>query len=150
MKCSSRSGTRIALASDHAGFQLKELVKSHLSSRGLQSVDLGTDSEESVDYPNFAHKLAEFLMKGEADLGVLVCGTGLGMSMAANRHPGIRAALCHDHFTASASRRHNDANVLVMGGRVIGPDLAKEIVDTWLDTPFEGGRHLARVERIDK
>jgi RpiB/LacA/LacB family sugar-phosphate isomerase len=89
-------------------------------------------------------------MKGEADLGVLVCGTGLGMSMAANRHPGIRAALCHDHFTASASRRHNDANVLVMGGRVIGPDLAKEIVDTWLDTPFEGGRHLARVERIDK
>jgi ribose 5-phosphate isomerase B len=150
MKCSSRSGTRIALASDHAGFQLKELVKSHLSSHGLQSVDLGTDSEESVDYPNFAHKLAEFLMKGEADLGVLVCGTGLGMSMAANRHPGIRAALCHDHFTASASRRHNDANVLVMGGRVIGPDLAKEIVDTWLDTPFEGGRHLARVERIDK
>ena len=86
----------------------------------------------------------------ESRLGVLVCGTGLGMSMAANRHPGIRAALCHDHFTASASRRHNDANVLVMGGRVIGPDLAKEIVDTWLDTPFEGGRHLARVERIDK
>jgi len=150
MKCSSRSGTRIALASDHAGFQLKELVKSHLDSRGLQSVDLGTDSEESVDYPNFAHKLAESLIKGEADLGVLVCGTGLGMSMAANRHPGIRAALCHDHFTASASRRHNDANVLVMGGRVIGPDLAKEIVDTWLDTPFEGGRHLARLERIDK
>lgn len=150
MKCSSRSGTRIALASDHAGFQLKELVKSHLDSRGLQSVDLGTDSEESVDYPNFAHKLAESLIKGEADLGVLVCGTGLGMSMAANRHPGIRAALCHDHFTASASRRHNDANVLVMGGRVIGPDLAKEIVDTWLETPFEGGRHLARVERLDK
>jgi len=150
MKCSSRSGTRIALASDHAGFQLKELVKSHLNSCGLQSVDLGTDSEESVDYPNFAHKLAESLIKGEADLGVLVCGTGLGMSMAANRHPGIRAALCHDHFTASASRRHNDANVLVMGGRVIGPDLAKEILDTWLDTPFEGGRHLARVERLDK
>ncbi len=149
MKCNSCSGTKVALASDHAGFQLKELVKSHLNSRGLQSVDLGTDSEKSVDYPNFAHKLAETLIKGEADLGVLVCGSGLGMSMTANRYRGIRAALCHDHFTASASRRHNNANVLVMGGRVLGPDLAKEILDTWLDTPFEGGRHLARLEKID-
>ncbi len=141
MKYNSCSGTKVALASDHAGFQLKELVKSHLNSRGLQSVDLGTDSEKSVDYPNFAHKLAETLIKGEADLGVLVCGSGLGM---------LRAALCHDHFTASASRRHNNANVLVMGGRVLGPDLAKEILDTWLDTPFEGGRHLARLEKIDR
>ena len=94
--------------------------------------------------------LAETILEGEAESGVLFCGAGLGMSMAANRHRGIRAALCHDHYTASVSRRHNDANVLVLGGRILGPDLAREIVDTWLDTPFEGGRHLRRVERIDK
>jgi len=150
MKDNTSSGTKIALASDHAGFQLKELVKKHLISRGLEAVDLGAHSEDSVDYPDYAHQLAETILEGEAESGVLVCGAGLGMSMAANRHRGIRAALCHDHYTASVSRRHNDANVLVLGGRILGPDLAREIVDTWLDTPFEGGRHLRRVERIDK
>jgi ribose 5-phosphate isomerase B len=150
MKDNTSSGTKIALASDHAGFQLKELVKKHLISRGLEAVDLGAHSEDSVDYPDYAHQLAETILEGEAESGVLFCGAGLGMSMAANRHRGIRAALCHDHYTASVSRRHNDANVLVLGGRILGPDLAREIVDTWLDTPFEGGRHLRRVERIDK
>ena len=150
MKDNTSSGTKIALASDHAGFQLKELVKIHLSSRGMQVVDLGAHSEDSVDYPDYAHQLAETILEGEAESGVLVCGAGLGMSMAANRHRGIRAALCHDHYTASVSRRHNDANVLVLGGRILGPDLAREIVDTWLDTPFEGGRHLRRVKLIDR
>lgn len=150
MKCSVGPGTRIAIASDHAGFELKELVKDHLNSRGVEPVDLGANSREPVDYPDYAHRLAETVLEGQARLGILICGAGLGMSMAANRHRGIRAALCHDHYTASASRRHNNANVLVMGGRILGPDLAREIVDTWLDTPFDGGRHERRVGKIDK
>lgn len=141
--------TRVALAADHAGFPLKELVKEHLEGRGLSAVDLGTDSTESVDYPDFAARLVRSVLDREADAGILICGTGLGMSMAANRHRGIRAALCHDHFTAAACRRHNDANVLVLGGRVLGSDLAMEVVDTWLDTPFEGGRHGRRVDKFD-
>jgi len=150
MKCNLEPGTKVALASDHAGFGLKELVKEHLVNRGLEPVDLGTESEESVDYPEYAHRLAETVLGGEAALGILFCGAGLGMSMAANRHRGIRAALCHDHYTASVSRKHNNANVLVLGGRILGPDLAREIVDTWLDTPFEGGRHERRVKLIDR
>ncbi len=141
---------RVALASDHAGFPLKEMVKEHLSGRGIRTVDLGTDSTDSVDYTDFARKVAVAIADGEMELGILVCGTGLGMSMVANRYRGVRAALCHDHFTASASRRHNNANVLVLGGRVLGPDLAREIVDAWLDSSFEGGRHERRVEKIDE
>jgi ribose 5-phosphate isomerase B len=140
----------VALASDHAGFPLKEMVKEHLSGRGIRTVDLGTDSTDSVDYTDFARKVAVAIADGEMELGILVCGTGLGMSMVANRYRGVRAALCHDHFTASASRRHNNANVLVLGGRVLGPDLAREIVDAWLDSSFEGGRHERRVEKIDE
>lgn len=141
---------RIALGSDHAGFFLKSLVKDHLQTRRIQAIDIGTDSADSVDYPDFARKVVDKILGGEADLGILICGTGIGMSMAANRHRGIRAALCHDHFTASAARRHNNANILAMGGRMIGPDLAKEIVNTWLDTSFEGGRHKHRTDKMDR
>ena len=144
------SGITVALASDHAGFSLKEEVKEHLARRGVGTVDLGADSTESVDYPDFARKVSEAILDGRVDRGVLICGTGLGMSMAANRHRGIRAALCHDHLTAAAARRHNDANVLVMGSRILGSDLAREITDTWLDTPFEGGRHGRRLEKMDE
>ncbi|GBE14916.1 putative sugar phosphate isomerase YwlF [bacterium BMS3Abin14] len=142
-------GAGIALGSDHAGFALKSLVKGHLKARGIPAIDVGADSEDSVDYPDFARKVVDRILSGEVDMGILICGTGIGMSIAANRHRGIRAALCHDHFTASAARRHNNANILAMGGRLIGPDLAKEIVDTWLDTPFEGGRHKRRTDKMD-
>ena len=141
---------KVALASDHAGFGLKEIIKEHLSARGLTPLDLGTDSTESVDYPDYARKVCETVLGRDAERGILICGTGLGMSIMANRYKGIRAALCHDHFTAIAARRHNNANVLALGGRILGPDLAKEIVDTWLDTPFDGGRHERRTKKLDE
>ena len=140
----------IAIGSDHAGFCLKEVLVEHLAGRGLTALDMGTEGPASVDYPDFAVKVCKAVLSGEAGRGILLCGTGLGMSMMANRFKGIRAALCHDHFTASAARRHNDANVLVLGGRIIGPDLGKEILDTWLSTPFEGGRHGRRVAKMDE
>jgi len=141
---------KVALASDHAGFGLKEIIKEHLSGRGLTPLDLGTDSTESVDYPDYARKVCEAVLGRDAERGILICGTGLGMSIMANRYKGIRAALCHDHFTAIAARRHNDANVLALGGRILGADLAREIVDTWLETPFEGGRHERRTKKFDE
>jgi ribose 5-phosphate isomerase B len=150
MSCRSPGVDTIALASDHAGFELKEIIKTHLSGRGTSAKDFGTHSEESVDYPDFARKVCETVLAGEAGKGILICGTGIGMSVMANRYTGIRAALCHDHFTARASRSHNDANVLVLGGRILGADLAREIVDTWLDTPFEGGRHERRTRKFDE
>jgi len=150
MTCSTCGNGRVALASDHAGFGLKEIVKEHLTSRGMTPLDLGTDSTGSVDYPDYARKVCEAVLAGDADKGVLICGTGLGMSMMANRYKGIRGALCHDHFTARAARSHNDSNVLILGGRILGTDLTKEIVDTWLDTPFEGGRHERRTKKFDE
>ena len=150
MSFNSSVDLRIALGSDHAGFNLKEFVREHLSARGAVMVDLGTGSTASVDYPDYARKVCEAVLDGSADRGVLLCGTGIGMSMMANRFKGIRAALCHDHFTAVAARSHNDANVLVLGGRIIGTDLAREIVDTWLDTPFEGDRHERRIKKFDE
>jgi ribose 5-phosphate isomerase B len=150
MSCSSCEAARVALASDHAGFQLKEFVKEHLAGRGVTSLDLGTDTTQSVDYPDYARKVCEKILAGGAEKGILICGTGLGMSMMANRYKGIRGALCHDHFTALAARSHNDANVLILGGRILGTDLAREIVDTWLDTPFEGGRHVRRTAKFDE
>lgn len=147
---SSDAGGTIALASDHAGFELKEVLREHLSGRGVAQVDLGTDSTASVDYPDYARKVCQTILSGRADRGILICGTGLGMSMMANRFRGIRAALCHDHFTARSSRRHNDANVLVLGGRLLGTDLAREIVDTWLETAFEGERHVRRIRKFDE
>jgi len=150
MSCSEGGECKIALASDHAGFDLKEIIKEHLAVRGVTTVDLGTDSTRSVDYPDYARKVCEAVLAGSSSRGILICGTGLGMSMMANRYKGIRGALCHEHFTARAARSHNDSNVLVLGGRVLGTDLAKEIVDTWLDTPFEGGRHERRTKKFDE
>lgn len=150
MSCSTCGDGKVALASDHAGFGLKEIIKEHLSGRGVTPVDLGTDSPRSVDYPDYARKVCEAVLSGSADKGILICGTGLGMSMMANRYKGIRGALCHDHFTALAARGHNDSNVLILGGRILGTDLAKEVVDTWLDTPFEGDKHLRRINKFDE
>ena len=150
MSCSTCGEGRIALASDHAGFELKEIIKEHLSSRDVALVDLGTDSTRSVDYPDFARKVCEAVLTRSAEKGILICGTGIGMSMMANRYKGIRGALCHDHFTALAARSHNDSNVLILGGRVLGVDLAKSIVDTWLETPFLGDRHERRIKKFDE
>jgi ribose 5-phosphate isomerase B len=139
---------RIAIGSDHAGYELKEKVKTVLQERSAGIVDVGTDSGSSVDYPDFGLKVAQMVSRGEVDLGVLVCGTGVGMSVVANKVRGIRASLIYDLYTAIQSRKHLDANVLILGGRVTGPDLAAEIVRVWLDTPFEGGRHQKRIEKI--
>ena len=140
---------RILIASDHAGFELKGLLAGHAREAGHEVLDLGTGTPESVDYPDFAHELARRLLAGEGVLGVLVCGTGIGMSITANRHCGVRAALCHDAFTAELARRHNDANVLCMGGRTTGPGVAVQMLDIFLATPFEGGRHQRRVDKIE-
>jgi len=141
---------QIIIGSDHAGFDLKELCKDRLKSRaGSEVKDVGAFSRESVDYPRIAHKTARAISNGKYSQGILICGTGLGMSIVANRYKGVRAALCSNLFTTRMSRLHNDANILVMGGRVIGVDLALEMVDLFLDTPFEGGRHRSRLDQID-
>jgi ribose 5-phosphate isomerase B len=140
----------IIIGSDHAGFDLKEECKVYLKGRPDYGVkDIGAFSRDSVDYPEVAHELAQAIVKGEYSLGILICGTGLGMSMVANRYKGVRAALCHDIYTAKMSRMHNDANILVMGGRVTGVGLALEMVDVFLVTPFEGGRHQLRLDQFD-
>lgn len=140
----------IAIASDHGGLELKSLLKQDLEARGLTVVDLGTNSTDSVDYPDFAAAMADTLKSGKADRGVLICGTGIGISIAANRHPHIRAALVHDAFTARMARQHNDANVLVLGGRTTGQEVAKDCLAVFLDTAFEGGRHARRVEKMSR
>ena len=142
------SGEPIVIAADHAGFALKETLKATLQTRGFEVRDLGTHDTESVDYPDFADALASALANGGARRGVLLCGTGIGASIAANRHRGVRAALCHDAETARMSRLHNDANVLVLGGRVTPSDVAVECLHIFLDTPFEGGRHERRVAKL--
>ena len=139
---------KIAVASDHGGFALKETVREHLAGRGFEVVDLGTYSEESVDYPVYGRLCGQTVASGEADLGIVVCGTGIGISIAANKVHGIRAALCGDCFSAEMCRRHNDANILALGERVMGPGLAMKICDIFLDTPFDGGRHARRVEKM--
>jgi ribose 5-phosphate isomerase B len=141
---------KIAIGSDHAGFSLKEDILGLLPSLGMEVVDCGTDSTDSVDYPDFGKKVSMLVSSGEIERGILICGTGLGMSMVANKFPNVRASLCNDLFSAKMSRLHNDANILVLGGRVIGRDLAAEIVKVWLSTPFEGARHLKRIEKIRK
>lgn len=141
---------RIVLASDHAGFGLKEKVKAYLTAQGQELLDVGCEGCESVDYPVFGVKAIQKILSGEAERGILICGTGIGMSITANRFPGIRAALCSDCYTARMSRLHNDANVLVMGGRVIGEALALELVRIFLETPFEGGRHERRLRLIEE
>ena len=140
---------KIAIGSDHAGFELKEYVKGILLERQETVTDVGTNGTESVDYADFGLKVAELVSRGEAEKGILVCGTGEGMSIIANKVKGIRASLIFDLYTAIQSRRHLDANILVLGGRVIGKGLAEEIVKAWLDTPFEGGRHQKRIDKIN-
>lgn len=139
----------IAIASDHAGVTLKSRLIEVLEKTGRQVRDLGPASEESVDYPDFAHRLADEVVRGTAEVGILICGTGIGMSMAANRHPGVRAALCHDAFTAEMARRHNNANVLCLGARVLGTGVAEQVVQVFLNHRFEGGRHERRVGKIE-
>lgn len=141
---------KIAIGSDHAGFDLKKDVLAILKDRQADITDCGTDSAESVDYPDFGGKVAGLVSSGAAERGILICGTGIGMAMVANKFPNVRAAVCNDLFSARMSRMHNDANVLVLGGRLIGKDLAAEIVNTWLTTPFEGNRHLRRLDKIKK
>ena len=140
---------KLLIGCDHAAFRLKEAIKAHLTEKGIEVRDLGAHSEDSVDYPDVGKQLASSIAAGEYERGILLCGTGLGMSMVANRFAHVRAALCNDLFSAVMSRRHNDANVLVLGGRVIGDVLAFEIVDTWLETPFEGDRHQRRLDLFD-
>jgi len=141
---------KIAIGCDHAGFGLKEDILGLLRGLNADVVDCGTKSTESVDYPDFGAKVSELVSSGEVEKGILICGTGLGMSMVANKYPNVRAALCNDLFSAKMSRMHNDANILVLGGRVIGKDLAAEIVKVWMTTPFEGERHLKRLNKIKK
>ena len=138
----------IAIGSDHAGFALKESLVETLVRLGYETIDLGTDSADSVDYPDFAHAVAAALGAGKADKGVLICGSGIGISMAANRHPDVRAALVHDALGARMCRQHNDANVIVFGGRMIGIEVARDCLDVFLNTEFEGGRHQRRINKI--
>lgn len=139
----------IIIGSDHAAFGLKEKIKDLLFNLGYRVEDAGTNSEASVNYADFGKKVAGAVSKGEFPRGILLCGTGLGMSMVANRFPNVRAALCSDIFSAQMSRLHNDSNVLVLGGRVVGDILAFELVKTWLSTEFEGGRHLDRIQSME-
>ena len=141
---------KIAVASDHGGFALKETVREHLKGRGFEVVDLGTYSEESVDYPVYGMLCGQTVASGEADLGIVVCGTGIGISIAANKVHGIRCGLCTSVEMARLTKQHNNANILALGGRTTEPKLALEIVDTWLDTSFEGGRHQRRVDMLDE
>ena len=143
------SDRSILLAADHAGYELKQALSAHLEDLGWRPIDLGTGSTESCDYPDFAHRLAEELAAGRARRGVLVCGAGIGMTMAANRHPGVRAANCLDERMAALAREHNDANVLCLGSRLVDEVAAQKILWTFLDTPFGGGRHERRVARIE-
>ncbi len=138
----------IAIGCDHAGYFAKETLKEYLQSKGYSVTDMGCFSEESVHYPVYGKAVAMAVSQGKADKGILICGTGIGMSIVANKIPGIRAALCHDTFTAKASREHNDANILVMGARVLNPEQMKLIVEVWLDSTFAGGRHSQRLEMI--
>jgi len=139
---------RIIIGSDHGGLELKNEIIKHLSSRGVDVTDVGTYSSESCNYPDYARALCEGIRSGEFERGILVCGTGIGMSIAANKHKGIRAACCSDTFSAKMTRMHNDANVLCLGGRVVGTGLALDMVDLFLDTEFEGGRHTLRVDML--
>jgi ribose 5-phosphate isomerase B len=140
---------QIGLACDHGGFEIKEEIKAFLKSVGVEPIDMGTFNENSVDYPDFGVLVAEKVSRGELEKGILICGTGIGMSIVANKFRGVRAALVNDLYSAQFSRAHNDANILVIGGRIVGKELAKEIVKVWLETPFAGGRHQRRLEKIE-
>ncbi len=138
------------IATDHAGFLIKDDVKKMVEDLGCEIIDLGVESKERVNYPDFAHKLSKKVLSDKGSFGILICGTGIGMSLAANKHKGIRAALCHDYYTASMARAHNDANVLCFGQRVVGLGTIESILKAWIETKFEGGRHQERVELIEQ
>lgn len=139
---------KIAVGCDHGGLEHKNAIAEHLKERGFEVTDYGIYEQVSVDYPDIAKKLCESIVKGENELGILVCGTGIGMSIAANKHKGIRAAACSEHFSAKYTRLHNNSNVLCLGGRVIGVGTAIELADLFVDTEFEGGRHQKRIDKI--
>jgi ribose 5-phosphate isomerase B len=139
---------KIAIASDHGGFRLKTYIIDYLNKKGIEFKDFGAFDESSCDYPDYAEPVAEAVVAKEYDFGILICGTGIGIGIAANKVPGIRAALCHDTFSAHATREHNNANILTMGERIVGPGLAIDIVDTFLRTEFEGDRHKRRIDKI--
>ena len=149
-KAMSENKTPIIIGSDHAAFDLKEKIKAFLVDRGIDVDDAGSHSEDSVDYPDFGIKVASMVSTGKFERGILLCGTGIGMSMVANKFPHVRAALCSDLFSAIMSRRHNNSNILVLGGRVVGDALAMEMVRAWLETPFDGGRHQLRIDKFDQ
>ena len=137
------------IATDHAGIDLKDYTVELLKAKGHEVVDMGPFSKDRVDYPDFAHKVAEVVLADPVAQGILICGSGIGMSMAANRHAGIRAALCHDAYTATVARGHNDANILCFGERIVGKGVAESIIDAWIAGSFDGGRHCGRVEKIE-
>ena len=139
---------KIGLGSDHGGFKLKDQVKAHLEAQGIECIDYGTNSADSVDYPEYGEKVARAVVSGECDKGIVICGTGIGISISANKVKGVICALCSDTFSARMTRMHNDSNMLAMGERVVGAGLALDIVDIWLKTEFEGGRHETRVEKL--
>ena len=139
---------KLVIGCDHAAPELKAIVRDHLIARGFDVVDVGTHTTDSCNYPDYAHALCKKIQSGECELGILICGTGIGMSMAANKHKGIRAACCSDTFSARLTRLHNDANVLCFGARVVGMGLALDLADAFVDTPFEGGKHQTRVDMI--
>jgi ribose 5-phosphate isomerase B len=138
------------IASDHGGLDLKEHIKAYLKERGIEVRDLGTDNGDSVDYPDFGERVGKAISIGEAEKGILICGTGIGMSIVANKFPGVRAALICDEFTARMSKEHNNANVVVMGGRTLSEEKAERMVGIWLDSKFEGGRHQKRLDKISQ
>ncbi len=138
----------LVIGSDHGGYELKTAILDLLQKRAIPCTDFGTQGPQSVDYPDFAAKVASAVSSGEAVLGVLICGTGIGMSITANKFPGVRAALVHDEFTAQMARQHNNANILAMGGRVLTPEQGKKLVEIWLDAEYEGGRHQKRLDKI--
>jgi ribose 5-phosphate isomerase B len=141
---------KVAIGSDHRGFDAKRNICALVQQLGHEVLDLGTHGKESCDYPDFAFQVAHAVGRGEAERGILICGTGIGMCISANKVPGVRAAPCHDSITAEMSRRHNDANVLCLSADLLGPDLIDRMVRIWLETPFEGGRHARRVEKIQR
>jgi len=137
------------IGTDHAGFEVKDFVKKWLEEKGHEVEDLGCYSPERVDYPDYAHKVARAVLANPGSMGILICGSGIGMSLAANKHRGIRAALCHDYYTANMARRHNDANILCFGARIVGKGVIESILEGWLAGEFEGGRHSQRVAKIE-
>jgi ribose 5-phosphate isomerase B len=148
VQVSGENGRKVAIANDHGGVELKNLLKVYLVELGYQVVDFGTSEPKSVDYPDYAYMVADMVSAGKAWRGIVIDGAGIGSCMAANKVPGVRAAMCYDHATAVNSREHNDANLLTLGAGLIGPALAKQIVKAWLETAFAGGRHAKRVDKI--